>query len=824
MHQPDLYPGRRPARRLIWLALFLGVSLALIWEWSSGRPAVLATDLNQHRLNVALPPPIPGAPIRQSFTPRHDGLAELEVLIARADLAAGPGAISFTLVDGAGRPVASDSVPASTLAHNQSYALRFPAQAHSAGQPYNLVVEGTTGNNVSLWAYDLDVLAGGELASTGPAGDLRLLTRYRLDARLAAGLTVATLREVGPLLALALALILMPGLLWLLAGRGRGTGDPAADLALALALGLATWPLLWLWLTVAGGRWRPWSLWLLFGIGWLAIAVLLARRLAKRRRGRRAAAGRSGLSWHHAALLLILLAGLAVRLLAVHDLAFPPWVDSTRHALITQVMSESGQAMRDYRPLLPVDRFLYHFGFHTLSASLELMTGLPLPRLLLAIGQLLNALIPLTVYGAGVWLTGRRGPGLVAAFLVALPFLFPGYYATWGRMTQLDAMAILAAAVGLTWRLVRGGPGWRPAWPALGLLVAGLFLVHFRVLLLYLPFAALLWLGAQGRRGRTLGRSAVLALALTLPHLVRLAADARGTAIFTQPAGYSDFPAGYVATGLERLFLILGGAALILSVLAMLRRRRWAVAPLHLGAWVIVVAVALSTGRLGFPQSWVINLNSAFISAFLPLSLLIGVVADRLLGWLTAQVARGHAVSSASRGRAISSVALGLGCFAAIGYLVASASLFGLRQQVAILNPETILAWEQDVAGLEWLADKAPAGARVAVNSWQWIGTTWAGADGGAWIVPLTGLDATTPPADYVYDLALHDRVDAFNQAARAVTDWADPASGRWLRQQGVSHVFVGARGGFLDPSALMRNPELRPLLARDGVFIFAVR
>jgi hypothetical protein len=67
--------------------------------------------------------------------------------------------------------------------------------------------------------------------------------------------------------------------------------------------------------------------------------------------------------------------------LAVRDLEFPTWVDASRHGLITAVMVENGRTPTDYAPYLPVERFPYHFGFHTLSASLAMMTGWPLPRL-----------------------------------------------------------------------------------------------------------------------------------------------------------------------------------------------------------------------------------------------------------------------------------------------------------------------------------------------------------------------------------------------------------------------------------------------------------
>jgi hypothetical protein len=168
--------------------------------------------------------------------------------------------------------------------------------------------------------------------------------------------------------------------------------------------------------------------------------------------------------------------------------------------------------------------------------------------------------------------------------------------------------------------------------------------------------------------------------------------------------------------------------------------------------------------------------------------------------------------------------ALRLAAAGLTGAALTAAGLFGAHQQTHIVNTETILAEPADAAGLAWLEANAPDGAKIAVNSWRWLGTTWSGSDGGAWIVPLTGLPTTTPPADYIYSPALAAEVDAFNRAASERADWADPAAAAWLAEQGVTLVYVGPRGGFFEPAALARNPGLALRYARDGVFIFAVR
>ena len=112
----------------------------------------------------------------------------------------------------------------------------------------------------------------------------------------------------------------------------------------------------------------------------------------------------------------------------------------------------------------------------------------------------------------------------------------------------------------------------------------------------------------------------------------------------------------------------------------------------------------------------------------------------------------------------------------------------------------------------------------IAVNSWRWLGETWAASDGGAWILPLTGRAVSTPPIDHIYSAELFADVRAFNEAATAVTDWSDPAQAAWLREQGITHIFAGKRGGFLTRPSCRIMSACEMLYGRDGVFIFAVR
>ena len=798
--------GSATLSRLAWLVGgIMALLAAAAQHWP---PPVQGIDLNQTRLDRALPAPQVEQALRQTFTPQRDGLREVELLLARAEAEETGGEFTAILEDDAGILLAQQSWPADSLRHNQALTLRFPRQPHSANRRYTLTLQGSAANPIGAWGYSLNIIPQGTLqwsdGNAAPAAALRLVTRYELGW----GQAVAWLGQMvwaqGGQMLLALAFLALPGCLLLPLFPAARRWDSAAWWGAALAVGAAIWPLLWFWLTLSGGRWQSWSLWLALIAGWL---IILAQIYRQHRHNRANATIPSSLSPLPSSLFLLLLLSLCLRLLAVRDLAFPPWVDASRHALITQAMADSGQFLDSYRPLLPVERAPYHYGFHAIAASLKLMGGGELPALLLYLGQLLNGLAPLVIYAAAWLVTRHRGGSLTAAFLAAVPFFFPAYYATWGRFTQLAATLILPVLLALVWQMLRGGPGWRRGWWLVGVLVAGIFFIHFRVFLLALPFVGLVWLCSRGRRGRWLLAAAGLALALTLPRWLQLLRLNRGARLASAIPGYNEFPLGYVQAGWERWFLVAAGIGLLLAFYAAARRRAWAHLPLTLALWVGGV-LAIISGRLpGLPASWLVNLNSAYITLFVPLAWLFGVLAWRGAHWLNCQRPAAQVVARLLAGGVLTTLLL-----------------FGGRQQITILNEQTILAQAPDAAALRWLAAHTPPAANVAISSWRWLGSAWAGSDGGAWILPLTGRQTTTPPVDYIYDRELALEVAAFNEAASQIADWSAPAAADWLRQQGVTHIFVGAKGGFFDPAPLSRNPQLTLLYSHAGAFIFALK
>jgi len=140
------------------------------------------------------------------------------------------------------------------------------------------------------------------------------------------------------------------------------------------------------------------------------------------------------------------------------------------------------------------------------------------------------------------------------------------------------------------------------------------------------------------------------------------------------------------------------------------------------------------------------------------------------------------------------------------------------------VNPVTVLVTEDDLAACAWIREHTPEDALFLVNAREWQGDLVVGTDGGYWLPLLADRRTTVPCVFYhhgppEYRATVTDLVHAVD-GAPAVDD---PALLAALRQAGVTHVYVGARGGRLLPRDLDGNPHYPTLYASGPVRVYAL-
>lgn len=810
-------------RRLPSLLAILNLSFLLLC--SSCSSFIPEEDLRQDRLDGATPPLDGAHSLTQTFTSARPCLSEIELLPAVYSPNS-TGTIRWLLIALNGPTVVSQAtIDVASIAANQPLAISFPVQGDSAGQAYRLELEGSNGVQVGFWRTSFDSLDPGELVVDGgsPTGDLRLITRghYTLSV-----LLQQTLSSWLPRLWLLLPLILLlviPGQIlgWVL---GLEWDDPLVNWSVRITLSLAVVPVVLLWTSLLGLHWQRGSCLVIYSLLGLIAVVAGVRthfdglRGLFRREHRRAAG----------ALILILLATLLLRLIQIRNLVLPAWVDSPQHVLITQLVANQGVVPSSYQPLLPVESFYYHYGFHSVTAVFAWLSGLAIPDAMLVLGQVISVLCSFSVYAFGAYLFRRRLVGLVAALLTGLVSYLPGYYVSWGRYTQLAGIALMpiAAISAIEW--LRSSKHDTRLLLLAGLLNAGLFLTHARVavfgaclLAAYLLIESVACFRSRsGLSVRSLWARAVgligCSLVLCLPWLIRLArvlpAAVESSASNVADTAYNALPMGLLLIRNNRQLFVIAA----LGVLLGLRRFRHEVGTILLAC--LLVALIVNPVWIGLPSTNLVNNASAVIALFLPLSVLGGLFFSELplqLSSLLANLCPGHS----SREQQVLFVRNTLLVALAIYALITA---WGM---VSVVNPDTVLATAADLRAMQWIRANTPLDSLFLINTRYWQLDMYVGTDGGYWILPLTGRRTLLPVLPYVFGQA--DYVQHTANLARMVSDVKDadsPAFLELLRQEGVTHVYVGARGGPLQPQMLLASHNYQAIYESGAVWIFQVQ
>lgn len=811
-----------------WKALVAGLLLLTLAGCQfSGNALVDADQVSwDGQSSIALEP---GQPVGQTFVARHGGLAGIEFFLSPA----APLARSLTLhlrsEPQSGIDLATANVQLPPEAEPGFYRFAFPSLAASHGGYYYAFLEGAeSGVSVALGPGDA-YLDGAAHQDHRP---LDAQTSFRLvysPPEVALDLAGAALGWLGLLAAVAL-LFVVPGwalLAWLWRGRPLSWAE---TLGLAVGISLALYPVLYLWTDLvglhlgAGYAWLP----ILFGVAallWRYRTRLLSlpARWRLRWRGDEVQPWtKREAFWPDLTLILLLGLILGVRLLAVRSLDVPMWGDSYQHTMIVQLLVDNRGLFDSWLPYVEINRFSYHFGFHSATAALHWLTGESAMVTTLLMGQVLNGLAIITLYPLAVRVTGKRWGGVWAVLLAGLLSPMPMSYTNWGRYTQLAGLTILPVAVWLTWEIGEASERNGRLLLLAALVAGGLALTHYRVLIFYIVFVAVLvpallrrqtWrelllrLGAVGAGG-TLLFSPWFANAFGAGFMAVLGHQAT-----TLPSEASSFSLASNALGdpssfLAPLWWLLGALGIGLALWQ--RQRRVAVAAL----WWLLLLIATNPAWLSLPGTGIITNFTLLVSIFLPAGLFSGVLA--------AQVGE----FAARKGWGPGLVALFVLLFA----------LWGARDRIADVRPNDFaLVTHPDLRAAAWIQANTPVQSRFWVNSFfAYGGGAVVGSDGGWWLPLLTDRSNMVPPLNYATDLpASSEYRQRINNLHREIKEHGlgDPAVIELLRKKDITHVYVGQRQGrvnytgeqIIQPHQLVESDHYTEVYHQDRVWIFAL-
>jgi hypothetical protein len=665
-------------------------------------------------------------------------------------------------------------------------------------------------------------------------------------------LCVAHWQQIVPLF----ALYTLPGLAllrWLL--PRDSTLHPTARLLIAFGGSAALPPLLLLLLHQVGIPWGRLATWL-----YVLLALLLAAwptcadgRLYRGGSARRWPwqAYRPGLA--EAALAVVLLGVLLVRLYVVRDLPTGLFVDSHHHTLMTQLLVDHNGLFRSWEPYAPLASFTYHFGFHSNAAFIHWLTGFSVPQSVLIGGQLLNVAAAALAGGLVCALGGRLWAAVWAVLLVGFALNMPAFFVNWGRYTQLTGQVVLVAVVvawielaAATQRDSGGGSFWvslRAAWGRLplvmlaALLTAAMMLTHYRVTVFSAAFVVsmlvvVVLVQRSAVYGMLLAVRATLAaggaLLLALPWLLNLYS---GKLVANTHAFVGG---GVPAERIEEVILMpavhpfyVHGGVLALGLLGLLIagwQRAWRIG--LLAVWCALLVLAMVPRIVGLPGTGTIDYLTTFGTLYLPVAALAGFAlaalqagAVRLGRWLRVP-------------QAVGTVALVL--------VLLGSMLAGAPQQADILTGNTQILNHADVAAMEWIREHTAPDAHFLVNSVPaYGGTLLIGVDAGLWLTYLTGRSSTLPPLTYGSEASsapgLLEQTNTLAAALRerpltdltpGTIDLTNAEALQLLREAGVDYVYSGAStppnlGDVFDTALLRESAAFEVVYDKGGAQIF---
>jgi hypothetical protein len=556
------------------------------------------------------------------------------------------------------------------------------------------------------------------------------------------------------------------------------------------ALSLSLWAVLFSAFSLTQVALPPIFAWLFSLGGWLLYAWLSSRGRCKGL----AALLQDGTPLLTALLWLIAAATVAVSLWSVRGVVVQPGSDGYHHTLIAQAIVEQGRLPDGLTPLTSVLTFTYHFGYHLFVAVMEWMTGISVVALVPILAQVLKAGAALAAAFLAEAMSGRRSAGVVAAVVVGLVCVFPAYYVNWGRNTQLTGLLLVAVLLGVVWLWCLARP--RPQTIALiAFLAIGLALAHYRVTLMAAIGCALV-VGARSWQARWSWTEWRL-------RLIHISGMVLGALLFIAPwvwRVWSNRQIGYSAAIAEpqaSFFTLERLGALVLNyptnwplIFVCGIALGYGLWKRDLGVWVLTVWSLL---LYILSQPWAISqyMDTVTViqSLFLPGAVVIGLAAALFM------IKDGPHMQW--RSWAVAGTALVL-------------SLLGGREISQIVEPGAPYVLPGDMPAVQWVAQNTPEDALFMVNTYtfdfapQFI----IGSDAGGWLPVLAKRRVVTAPMTFSIERNVYADYPARVQELSLLGgDLTTPAALAALQQAGVTHVFVGQRGGPIQVDKLLASP-----------------
>ncbi|MBK5107583.1 MAG: hypothetical protein JJE12_05610 [Anaerolineales bacterium] len=540
--------------------------------------------------------------------------------------------------------------------------------------------------------------------------------------------------------------------------------------------------------------------------------------------------------------ILILLLLIFTRFWPIRSLDAPMWGDSYQHTMMAQLLADNGGLFTYWEPYAQLQSFTYHFGFHSLVANFQLLSGLGAIRSTLWVGQILNIFAIVALYPLAVMISKNKWAGVFAVLIAGMLSSMPMAYVNWGRYTQLAGQVILPAIILIVWKNLDSQQN-NFRWNILvwfGL--AGLALSHYRVTI-FIPlfYVAYFLLHLKDRKLRNLFKETLYhaagVLVLIIPWVIRLFEGTLpiilGSQLNTSASNVSQAAQNLNTIGDISNYLppILWLLVLLAVIWGFITRNRKS---MIFALWWVFILLAANPNWLRLPGTGVLTNFAVFIAAYFPAGILIGSSGAGFLeriGLITSDKSSSvgeNGIKSVTR----KSIAWSALLLVSILFI----SIWFVRPRIRDVRPsEHVLLTRPDLRAAEWIEDNLPYEANFLVNSFfAYGGTLVVGSDGGWWLPLITLRESTQPPLTYGSEQANDpDFIQYTNSLVALIEEKGvnHPDVLSELSKRDITHVYIGQQQGqvnsnsapLLDINILNDDPNFTVVYNKDRVWIFEI-
>jgi hypothetical protein len=795
--------------------------------------------------------------VGQSFLARYDGLQGISVFIKPGQVDSGE--LTLNLYTGriAAELIRSSSLPISDITTSGFYNMAFLPIKDSTGKDYffNLAIKGAGSVKIGS-ATGNSYLSGAQYIS-GLAQNSQ--TSFRLDylPSLALFGLIKDLLNWFLLIISGLVLFAIPGwaaLLWLF--PPWNSINWISKLGLAIGTGLVFYPILFLWTNTFGLQLGAINAFLLPITGLVFIFLRFMRVSPQQSITLRGLISRFGrgigkdinplknnILWITLLpdLVFLLVVALIVftRFWPIRTLDAPMWGDSYQHTMISQLMVDNGGLFTSWEPYAQLKSFTYHFGFHSLVASLHWLTKLTVMQSTLWLGQLLNIFVILAIFPLAQFIGKSKWAGVIAILIAGLISPMPMFYVNWGRYTQLAGQVVLPAVIVIIWLNLDSKP-LNFKWISLiwfGL--AGLILTHYRVMI-FIPLFYLSYFLLRVREAGaiTLIKRSMLhlvgAVILIIPWVFRIfegtLPDIFGAQITTSTAKASQ-ALNNIGNITEYLPIIIW----ILAIISIL----WGIWQGNqksniFSLWWFLILFAANPQWFQLPGSGILTNFAIFLAAYIPASVIIGTGGASLLKILQILPSEQESIKPTIKSKTQDRKYILWSVLVSLSLILIS--IWFVRPRIRDVKPlDHALLTRPDVRAADWIDQNLPPDAKFLVNSFfAYGGTLTVGSDGGWWLPLITGRETSQPPLTYGSEEGITpDFVEYTNSLISLIEEKGlnHPDVLTELQARGFTHIYIGQQQGlvnassppFLDPRGLQSDPNFELIYNEDRVQIYEI-